>query len=850
MEFKSASNSNKFRFFLFLFIFLVLMLVILFEIKLSKTSNEINLVNSISAELLNLKNLDNNTINITIKRTSGDFEVSKIIFIIKDETNSENITVNYSIALGEEKSFTIKLEKINISKIKNISIIFIPESNEDSSNGENNEIPIIIHSGEDDSGNSGSGNSCVASCSSLGYECGIQTICGSNINCGSCTSGYNCSSGKCNIIPSPNWSTESITKTTLWETTNYGMNPDDIETPLTTFNGTTYFVWIDSDFRPEIGMISNGTVTTEYLDKNETDIFNITNDGHLLFSIGVDKDGYIHVTGNMHHYFNTTTDKVIPRYQGNDILYWVSNQSQNISQFDFMGNNSAREIPGHGFTYLYFVTDNNGELYARARTWVVTIVNVGSHPGILGWSLWRYNTTNKSWTALGDLPPQDEYDMSYPAIFWENGGIDVSGKGWYQGFSGDMKFDSNNRMHVVTTIASAPSVTQNTHLVYAYSDDGGETFYKADGTKIESLPIRVVNGSNQGDIIADNTTYFYQNTPKIAFDANNNPIIQVTREYENRTVDGLTYWYWDPASVSWKGPYYSLLNSTMTGQLVTGSDGILNMINEDYPALLYRTSGARNVGYSSVISTGIAESFDVAAARDEGVLKFMSVENSTLKIVELNFSSIEDNSDSSWQDGITSWWNFDKDGIDPYGNVYANVSNATHISSGCKEDGCYSFDGNGQGIRINKTNSGEPLTISFWFKANSVNVAWAIPFYWPGIVVQRYSTTNYMEFVISTVLGNQKPGTFYIDNCFDGHWCHFIASFNETHVTQSVNGVFGGETYYTTTYNYTGGINHTIDLYLGRTSSGNYFNGSVDDLIIWNRTLTKAEMAEVYQYYE
>jgi len=60
---------------------------------------------------------------------------------------------------------------------------------------------------QDDDGECGSGETCqsgtcVSSCSdtctSLGFECGTHTICGTNQNCGSCSTGYSCdSSGQC-----------------------------------------------------------------------------------------------------------------------------------------------------------------------------------------------------------------------------------------------------------------------------------------------------------------------------------------------------------------------------------------------------------------------------------------------------------------------------------------------------------------------------------------------------------------------------------------------------------------------------------------------------------------------------
>lgn len=38
---------------------------------------------------------------------------------------------------------------------------------------------------------------CTDTCSSLGYECGYQTVCESAVNCGTCGSGYECENGQC-----------------------------------------------------------------------------------------------------------------------------------------------------------------------------------------------------------------------------------------------------------------------------------------------------------------------------------------------------------------------------------------------------------------------------------------------------------------------------------------------------------------------------------------------------------------------------------------------------------------------------------------------------------------------------
>jgi hypothetical protein len=62
---------------------------------------------------------------------------------------------------------------------------------------------------------------CTDTCSSLGYECGTQTVCGQPQDCGTCESGHNCVSGNCEIITNPcdltsaSWSQSSVTDGTL-----------------------------------------------------------------------------------------------------------------------------------------------------------------------------------------------------------------------------------------------------------------------------------------------------------------------------------------------------------------------------------------------------------------------------------------------------------------------------------------------------------------------------------------------------------------------------------------------------------------------------------------------------------
>jgi hypothetical protein len=72
---------------------------------------------------------------------------------------------------------------------------------------------------------------CTDTCSSLGYQCGTQTICGSSVNCETCSTGFTCNStGQCTPLPagtiyyvstSGSDSNNGLTQSTPWKTLAY-----------------------------------------------------------------------------------------------------------------------------------------------------------------------------------------------------------------------------------------------------------------------------------------------------------------------------------------------------------------------------------------------------------------------------------------------------------------------------------------------------------------------------------------------------------------------------------------------------------------------------------------------------
>ena len=90
----------------------------------------------------------------------------------------------------------------------------------------------------------------------------------------------------------------------IWQRTVSDMSNTDMQvgrghTPLVHRNGYTFFVWIGENARPFVTRLdAAGNEVTGMV----ADYAILDNDPHNVFSIAVDGDGYIHTSGDMHHY--------------------------------------------------------------------------------------------------------------------------------------------------------------------------------------------------------------------------------------------------------------------------------------------------------------------------------------------------------------------------------------------------------------------------------------------------------------------------------------------------------------------------------------------------------------------
>ena len=231
------------------------------------------------------------------------------------------------------------------------------------------------------------------------------------------------------------------------------------------------------------------------------------------WSVAVDQKGYIHIMGGQHNRPNP--DSYIPgsweaiglsrdRKSADfpDQMYWVSTRPGDISSFEFVGQrNNSRQLPTDYFNYMNFIQDNRRALYVFGR------INLA---GFQSWGLFRYDISARRWRSISGKATDLLASANKNAPHW-NKYLIRQVRGYVPDKPGDralvwawqphfynyirsqfgIQFDRTNRMHLYLPIRGLDGdakVIDN--YVYAYSDDGGQSFHRADGSKV-SLPLTV-----------------------------------------------------------------------------------------------------------------------------------------------------------------------------------------------------------------------------------------------------------------------------------------------------------------------------------------------------------------------
>ncbi|GEM_PF-4940945 len=337
-------------------------------------------------------------------------------------------------------------------------------------------------------------------------------------------------------------------------------------------------------------------------------------DGHFSMEMKLDTAGYIHLVEVGHN---------------ESLRYWKSNLPDSIAGgFTEIAVNATNGLPWAQLHYDYskLLTDNNGVIYMISRcemNWRTP------DQGDRGVTLHRYDVNTGTWTMLGGVQAENPAatiakpttTLRGKAIFWEWAG--QTDTLFYQGFSANLSFDAQNRMHfTVSTLDRFPDGAfpngNGDTLVYAYSDDGGDTWHRSDGSLITHLPMRARAGLansadivNQGDpatnegrlglqtqiavdrsgspLIAADDTYTRQATGWVRSTFNGNNTLTTTPNSRHVLgADGRLYTYRDPLTGGDNLRIMEKPDSTYSS-FVVGSTGMPNTLCGDAPT--FRKSG-------------------------------------------------------------------------------------------------------------------------------------------------------------------------------------------------------------------------------------------------------------------
>jgi hypothetical protein len=298
------------------------------------------------------------------------------------------------------------------------------------------------------------------------------------------------------------------------------ITPADYERALTAFgkDHPQASTWMDGNvenmFRADLKKTApDGTTQTVYIG-GENFIFSGRDAKTKAWSVALDKNGYIHVMGGQHNY---------PRYSefmpgaweslglsGNredsnfpTTLYWISKRPEDISEFEFVGRKGhPQDLPVPYMNYMNFVQDRNGELYLYGR----------NDKGIQNWAFYRYDPDARAWHDLGgsradivasaraadpewiDTIERTKF-YSYRGYLPESGEPPSLSWGWQPFFynyirsTRGVQFDPENRMYIqIPTYGYDAERRIREAELFAYSDDGGKTFRRADGSPVK-LPL-------------------------------------------------------------------------------------------------------------------------------------------------------------------------------------------------------------------------------------------------------------------------------------------------------------------------------------------------------------------------
>lgn len=205
---------------------------------------------------------------------------------------------------------------------------------------------------------------------------------------------------------------------------------------------------------------------------------------------------------------------------------------------------------------------------------------------------------------------------------------------------------------------------------------------------------------------------------------------------------------------------------------------------------------------------------------------------------------------SSYDSGLVGYWHFDEGSgasttdASGWGNNGNLVSSpAWQIGSNCKSGSCLSFNGTSNYISVPASNTINPskLTIAGWFNVNTFSSAAEQGFLDKESQYGVYIWSNKIEFDLSYSWNGQQYASATIT---PGNWYFVATTFDGTNQKIYLNGSL------LQSFNAPGSISTNGNIIAigsgGANGSGYRFNGFIDEVRVYNRTLSASEILNQY----
>lgn len=262
------------------------------------------------------------------------------------------------------------------------------------------------------------------------------------------------------------------------------------------------------------------------------------------------------------------------------------------------------------------------------------------------------------------------------------------------------------------------------------------------------------------------------------------------------------------------------------------------------------TSDLINDKYTRMVN--LATDLEVDTSRDVSVniswdLTSGRIASTTIGTVFSNWPDVV-NSTLVVPRGLVSYYSFDGNANDSVSGYNGTVYGST-LATGTKGviNTAYSFNGSSNYVNISGSLNATSYTISVWFKTIAIspdtNVGQKI------VMIQRVSGST--KFCLQ--MRNNQPELMWADSSpslvelstgvttNDGAWHHFVGTTDGTVFNVYLDGVLKNTNSSSSlTSLFTG-------MYIGANASSNaFFNGSIDDIRIYNRALSPDEITTIY----